>query len=321
MSKTHRRRAITRRQGLALALAAPLLGPLFAPALVRAAGRPVLKAGDQKGGLRALLEAADELRNLDYEIRWSEFPAAAPLAEALNAEAVDLGPIGDAPLIFALASGVRVKAVSVNRSDPYGTAVLVRADSPLTAPAQLKGRSVATNRGSIGHFVTLRALASAGLRPTDVDFRFLAPSDAKLALVAGSVDAWATWEPYTAVAETVDHLRVLASGRGLWSGLSFIAATDSALRDRRDLLADFGRRVARAQLWANSHMAEYAEVQARIIGIPVPAARLAFERRQTRYVALDAQVLAEQQKSADFYLDAGLLPRRLDVTPSFAALA
>jgi sulfonate transport system substrate-binding protein len=97
--------------------------------LASAQGRPVLKAGDQKGGLRALLEAAGGLEGLGYDIQWSEFPAAAPLAEALNAAAVDSGPIGDAPLIFALAAGTRVKAIGANRSDSYGTAVLVRPDS------------------------------------------------------------------------------------------------------------------------------------------------------------------------------------------------
>jgi len=293
---------------------------LAAPALLRAAGKPVLRAGDQKGGLRALLEAAGELKNLDYEIQWTEFPAAAPLAEALNAEAVDLGPIGDAPLIFALAQGVRIKAFAASKADPYGTAVLVRGDSPVTSPAGLKGKRVATNRGSIGHHVTLRALGSAGLKPADVEFRFLAPSDAKLALVAGSVDAWATWEPYTAVAETVDKLRVLASGRGLSSGLGYIAATYSALRDQRSVLADFRARVTRAQAWSNQHIADYAEVQARIIGIPVPAARLAFERRATRYVPIDAAIVAEQQQTADFYLAAGLLAKRLDVAGTFASL-
>jgi len=306
---------LTRRAALGFGAAT-----LAAPAFVRAAGKPLLKAGDQKGGLRSLLESAGELERLDYEIRWTEFPAAAPLAEALNAQAVDSGPIGDAPLIFALASGVKAKAVAANRSDPYGTAVLTRADTGITTPAQLKGRSVATNRGSIGHYVTLRALASAGLKPGDVEFRFLAPPDAKLALVSGSVDAWATWEPYTAVAETVDKLRVVASGRGLWSGLSFIAATDAALSEKRELLVDFRTRVARAQVWANDHLDVYSQTLARIIGIPVPAARLAFERRGTRYVPLDAQVAAEQQKAADFYLEAGLLQKRLEVAGSFATL-
>lgn len=58
--------------------------------------RVQLRAGDQKGGLKALLDAAGETKDLPYDIKWSEFPAAAPLAEALNARAIDFGIIGDA---------------------------------------------------------------------------------------------------------------------------------------------------------------------------------------------------------------------------------
>ncbi|SHN39873.1 ABC transporter substrate-binding protein [Rhizobacter sp. OV335] len=281
------------------------------------AERPLLKAGDQKGGLRALLESANELQGLAYDIQWAEFPAAAPLAEALNAEAVDLGPIGDAPLIFALSNGVRVKAIGVNRSDPYGTAVLVRPDSPLKTATDLKGKRIATNRGSIGHHVALKALASAGLKADADTFRFLPPADAKLALTQGSVDAWATWEPYTALAETAGHARVLVNGRGLSSGLSFLAATDSAIAAKRPALQDFAQRVVRAQRWSYQHVPEFSAALARIIGISPEAARLQFERRQQRWIAVDAQVLADQQATADFYLEAGLLKQRIEVRNSF----
>lgn len=283
----------------------------------RAQPRTVLKVGDQKGGLRALLEAADELQGLSYDIQWAEFPAAAPLAEALNAEAVDFGPIGDAPLIFALANGVRIKAFAVNRSDPYGTAVLVRPDSPLKTAADLKGKRIGTNRGSIGHFIALKALASAGLKPEADTFRFLPPPDAKLALTQGAIDAWATWEPYTAMAETAGQARVLVSGRGLSSGLSFLAATETALAAKRTLLHDFAQRVVRAQRWSYQHVPEFAGALARIIGIAPDAARLQFERRAQRWIAVDAQVLADQQRTADFFLEAGLLKQRLDVRNTF----
>lgn len=285
--------------------------------LLHAQARPLLRAGDQKGGLRALLEAAGELQNTTYDIKWSEFPAAAPLAEALNADAVDLGPIGDAPLLFTLAAGSRVKAFAVNRSDAYGTAILVAPNSPLKDASSLKGKSVATNRGSIGHFVTLKALASVGLKAEDIDLRFLPPPDAKLALTQGSVDAWATWEPYTALAETGGHARVLVNGRGLWSGLSFLAGTESALRDKRNILLDFKQRVARAQLWSYKHPAEFGAALAKIIGIPPEAARLQFERRATRWLEIDGQVIADQQRTADFYLEAGLIKQRLDVRGTF----
>ncbi|MBB3642068.1 MULTISPECIES: ABC transporter substrate-binding protein [Variovorax] len=309
----------SRRQFLArgTAAAAAVASAVAFPGVVSAQGRPVLKAGDQKGGLRALLEAAGGLEGLGYDIQWSEFPAAAPLAEALNAAAVDSGPIGDAPLIFALAAGTRVKAIGANRSDSYGTAVLVRPDSTLKTAADLKGKSVATNRGSIGHYVTLKAITSAGLKPEDVNLRFLAPADAKLALTQGSVDAWATWEPYTALAEVSKHARVLVSGRGLLPGLSYLAATDSAIAAKRPVLQDFLQRVVKAQLWSYRNVDAYSAALARIIGIPPEAAKLQFERRQQKWVAIDAQVIADQQGTADFYRQVGLIKQPLDVKGTF----
>lgn len=307
----------SRRQILQAGSAAAVLASGLVASRAGSQARAVLKAGDQKGGLRALLEAAGELDGLRYDIQWAEFPAAAPLAEALNAEAVDLGPIGDAPLVFALAAGTRVKAIGANRSDAYGTAVLVRPDSPLRGAADLKGKSVATNRGSIGHYVTLKAIAAAGLKPRDVNVRFLAPADAKLALTQGSVDAWATWEPYTAMAEMSRHARVLVSGRGLLPGLSYIAATDAAIAGKRPALQDFLQRVVRAQGWADRNVDAYSTALARIIGIAPEAAKLQFARRQQKWIAIDAQVIADQQRTADFYLQSGLIKQKLEVRTTF----
>ncbi|HBV3852615.1 TPA: aliphatic sulfonates ABC transporter substrate-binding protein, partial [Klebsiella pneumoniae] len=101
--------------------------------------RLTLRIADQKGGMRSQLEAANALQNLPYDIKWAEFPAAAPLAEALNAGAVDAGIIGDAPLLFALANGAPVKAIAVDKSNPAGTAVLVSPGSTLKSGADLKG--------------------------------------------------------------------------------------------------------------------------------------------------------------------------------------
>jgi len=61
-----------------------------------------LRVGDQRGNMRAVLEAADALRGVPYQITWTEFPAAAPLIEAMNAEAIELGVVGDAPFTLAL---------------------------------------------------------------------------------------------------------------------------------------------------------------------------------------------------------------------------
>lgn len=285
-----------------------------------AAERLTLRVGDQKGNMRAQLEAADALRDLPYDIHWAEFPAAAPLAEALNAGAIDAGIIGDAPLLFVLASGAPVKAIAVDKSDPYGTAVLVRPESPLRSGADLKGKRIATGRGSIGHHIALKALEQAGLSEKDVEFRFLGPVDAKIALANGSVDAWATWEPYTALAETSGQGRVLVNGRGLSSGNSFLAVTDQALQDpaRHAALQDYLKRLAGAQVWANQHLDSYSRSLAAIIGFPEEAARLQFERRKLHWQGIDEHTVTQQQETADFYHAHGLMTQRLDVTPTFA---
>ncbi len=57
------------------------------------------------------MEAAGVLNDLPYSLQWYEFANAAPILEALNSEHLDAGLVGDAPLTFAAASGVGVKAI------------------------------------------------------------------------------------------------------------------------------------------------------------------------------------------------------------------
>ena len=192
------------------------LSLLALSALASAQERITLRIADQKGGMRSQLEAANALQNLGYEIKWAEFPAAAPLAEALNAGAVDAGIIGDAPLLFALANGAPVKAIAVDKSNPAGTAVLVPPGSSLKRAADLKGKRIATGKGSIGHYVALKALQQAGISPTEVQWVFLGPVDAKVALLNGSVDAWATWEPYTTQLVKTAEGQILGRGIRFW---------------------------------------------------------------------------------------------------------
>jgi len=278
-----------------------------------------LRIADQKGNMRAQLEASGLLKNLPFHIEWAEFPAAAPLAEALNAGAVDVGIIGDAPLLFSIAAGSQVKAVAVDKSDPIGTAVVVNKDSALRNAADLKGKSIGTGRGSIGHFVALKALAQAGIKADEVHFRYLTPGDAKIALASGAIDAWATWDPYTALAETSATGRVLVNGRGLTTGNSFLAATDSALNDnaKREALQSYVNLLAQAEQRAYADIDGYSATLAKIIGFPPEAVKLSFSRRQAHWQSIDTQTIAQQQATADFYQQQGLIAQPLKVEPTF----
>lgn len=295
------------------------LSLLALSALATAQERITLRIADQKGGMRSQLEAANALQNLGYEIKWAEFPAAAPLAEALNAGAVDAGIIGDAPLLFALANGAPVKAIAVDKSNPAGTAVLVPPGSSLKSAADLKGKRIATGKGSIGHFVALKALQQAGISPAEVQWVFLGPVDAKVALLNGSVDAWATWEPYTTQLVKTAEGQILVSGKGLLPGNTFLAATDESLKDpaKRAALQDYLIRLAGAERWAYANLESYGTTLGDIIRFPPDIARAQFANRQSQWQRLDSRTIEQQQATADFYQANGLIRAKLDVTPTF----
>ena len=305
---------ITRRGVLGAGLALAVLPR------ARAADGAVLRAGDQKGGLMSVMKAAGVLDDLPFKVEWSQFPAAAPVLEALNAGAVDLAYAGDAPTTFSLAAGVAGHIVSVIRTTGVGTAVMVRPGSPIQGAADLKGRTVAANRGSIAHHLLLAIAERQGWPAGAIKMANLLPAEAKSALSAGAVDAWCSWGVYLAQAKLSNEVRVVADGsHGVLSNLSYVTATDAAISDRRPALAEFCRRLAVARRWAHAHPAEYARVLAADVGVSEAVARLTFDTDAPVPVPVDAAVITDEQKVADRYRAAGLIHAQLDAAKLFDA--
>ena len=67
-------------------------------------GKPVLRVGVQKDGIRSVLTEAGLLEDLPYEIEWSEFTAGPPIIEAAAADQIDVAWVGSAPPIFGAAA-------------------------------------------------------------------------------------------------------------------------------------------------------------------------------------------------------------------------
>ena len=283
------------------------------------ADTPTLRVGDQKGGAQALMEAAGLLRQLPYRLQWSQFAGAPMLMEALNAGAIDAGAIGDAPFVFGVAATIVMKAVSVTHADGAVTALVVPSSSSIRSVADLKGRSVATLRGQTGHFLVLAALKRAGLQATDVRFVFLAPSDAKAAMTAGSVDAWATWGPYIALAKVQDGAREVVNGHDLMSGQSYTVAGIEAIASRRPQLTDFLHRLRLAYDWGRANPELQAKAWADQTGFPLAVGRMVVETARTRTIAVDDTSVAAQQHVADFFKESGVIPQAQTVATYFDA--
>jgi sulfonate transport system substrate-binding protein len=281
--------------------------------------RPVLKIGDQRGGAHALLSGAGVLDNLPYRLEWIELPAAAPLLEALSAGAIDVGGVGAAPFAFAYANGAPIKVVLASRVTSVGqdagrsAAIVVGKNSPIRSLADLKSKRLSTIRGSAGHDIALRLLEKAGIDPRDVNFVFLNNSDSKAALGAGSIDAWSTWGSYVGIAVEEDGDRILADAGGLrevGAIATFLAANVKSIQNKEPLLRDFLSRYVRANQWSRANPEAYAQSLATLTGVPLAVARYsAATITATAFSAIDDDILVQQRRTLERYLDAGVIDR------------
>jgi len=246
----------------------------------------VLIVGDQRGGAQALLRAAGELDHVPYHIEWALFPAAAPLLEALNSSAIDIGGIGGQPFAFAYASGAKIKVVYAARqidgpARGQASAIIVPANSPLRRIEDLKGRRIATVRGSAGQDLALRLLAAHGLKPGDVTWVYLNNAEAKSA----------------------------QSG--------FYAANDTAIATKHAQIVDFLARLSRARRWAGAHKAEYAAVLAEETGLPDDVARFTINDYLTEPVPVGDNLKQEEVDILTRYKEAGIIDKVPDLSAAF----
>ncbi|MES2303227.1 MAG: ABC transporter substrate-binding protein [Pseudomonadota bacterium] len=273
----------------------------------RGGGASTLRVGSQKGGTKAVLLASGALDGAAYAVEWSDFPAAQNLLEALGSDAVDVGLVGDAPFQFAYQSGSPVRAVAALKAEtrtPGALAILVEARSPARSIRDLVGKRIATTRGSVGHFLVLRALEDARLASDAVKLIFLSPSDSRAALQTGAIDGWSTWVPYTAAA-LAEGARIVVDGGAFSEGVAFDVASARAIRDKRHILADFLKREAKAFAWANDHAEDYARILAQETGLPFPIALTTVQLSARQRVPLEQALVEKQKKILDVFTRAG----------------
>jgi sulfonate transport system substrate-binding protein len=278
----------------------------------------VVRIGYQKYGNFILLKGTGELEKKlvakGFEVKWTEFPSGPPLLEALNAGAIDIGQTGEAPPIFAQAAATNFLYVAQEPPAPRGEAVLVPKDSPVKSLVELKGKKIALNKGANVHYFLVKALEKAGVQYSDVTPVFLAPADARAAFSAGSVDAWAIWDPFQASAEVTLGARSLTDAVGIVPNTQFYLAAKSFV-DANPLVVDaVVDAVADVDRWAEGNSSAVAAQLSAGIGIPAPVLEVALKRQSYGIKPLDDTTIAAQQNIADTFYALGLIPKQIQVS-------
>ncbi|PYE20591.1 sulfonate transport system substrate-binding protein [Paraburkholderia silvatlantica] len=296
--------------------------PVLAASPARAASTArTLRIGNQKGYL-SLLKGRGTLEKrlapLGVSVTWTEFDAGPVQLEALNVGSIDFGDVGEAPPIFAQAAGAPLAYVAATVPRPQSEAVLVPHASAIRSVVDLKGKTVALNRGSNVHYFLVKLLQAHNVQYGDVKVAFLAPADARAAFERGSIDAWVIWDPFFAAAQKKLDARILADATGVVGNRAYYFSSLNYAKQNPDVIKILIDELSRIDQWGQANRAALATQLAQLWGLPNDVVSEAITRVQFGTGPITKAILAEQQQIANTFFDLKLIPKRVNVLEAAA---
>lgn len=301
----------------ALLLISSLTAPTFSVA-ADAIEPHTLRIGYQKYGSFIVLKQRGNLEQrlapLNVKVEWTEFTAGPQMLEGLNVGSIDLAVAGETPPVIAQAAQADLLYVGHEPAAPKAEAILVPKNSPIKTLEDLKGKRIATNKGSNSHYLIVKALEKAGVKYNETEVVYLPPADARAAFEKGSLDAWAVWDPFYAAAVANADARVLTDGEGIVKNYNFYLASGKYAKKHSATLKVFLEELAELDKWADNNRRGVAEILAPQVGLDVDVVETAIKRSTYRLTNLSDDVIANQQAIADTFFELKLIPKKLNVT-------
>jgi NitT/TauT family transport system substrate-binding protein len=156
-----------------------------------------------RGAFEARLAELGKAAGVTYRVEWHDFASGPPLTAEMLAGKIDIGSMGDYPVLVngaktAPHEDVRSEMVAVTGYNPRGSLnqVVVPIDSPARTLADLKGKVVSTSVGSAAHGMLVAALRGAGIAPDQVKVLNQEPAVGASAVEGRQADALAQFVPW-----------------------------------------------------------------------------------------------------------------------------
>jgi sulfonate transport system substrate-binding protein len=213
----------------------------------------------------------------DVEVTWTLSQGSNKANEALRGSVVDFASTAGSAALVARANGGPNVVVDV-LGLPEWAAVVVGPDSPIDAPEDLAGATIAATIGTDPYFFLLQTLDEAGLSLSDVEVVNLQHADGRTALVRGDVDAWAGLDPIMADAELNDGARLIVR-EPTRNTFSVLNVREDYLADHADAVQLVLEQYERARQWIADNPEETAALLAAESGVDLAVAQTVLGER------------------------------------------
>ncbi|KDN75938.1 ABC transporter substrate-binding protein [Streptomyces olindensis] len=211
-----------------------------------------------------------------YKVVWEDYATGAPITAQMTAGKIDIGSMGDFPLLINAARGKQLgrptHLVSVTGYNLRGglNTIVTAPDSKLTSLKDLRGKKVSTSVGSAADGTLVRALQRAGIDPDKgIEKLNQQPAVGASALAAGSADALSQFVAWPGLLAHQGKAKALYDGAQLnLPTFHGVTAREDFAKERPAVLEAFLKAQAQATDYLNDHPVTAAEKVAEATGLP-----------------------------------------------------
>ncbi|MFI6765382.1 ABC transporter substrate-binding protein [Streptomyces sp. NPDC050355] len=222
------------------------------------------------------LAARGKKDGLTYKVKWQDYATGAPITAQMTAGKIDIGSMGDFPLLINAARGRQLgqptRLVSVTGYNLRGglNTVVTAPGSPLRSLADLRGKKVSTSVGSAADGTLVRALKQAGIDPErGIEKLNQQPSVGASALAGGNVDALSQFVAWPGQLAYQGKAKALYDGADLnLPTFHGVTVREKFAKERAGVLDDFLKAQRRATDSLRNRPVAAAETVAKETGLP-----------------------------------------------------
>jgi NitT/TauT family transport system substrate-binding protein len=212
------------------------------------------------------LPRTGKYKDIDFKIDWQNATSGPPIINGMMAKKLDIGMMGDYPLLVAGATGqsqpgneTQLVAIIAYNAFGSGNGIVVHKDSPYYQLSDLKGKVVSVPFGSAAHGMVLQALQSRGLPPDYFSLVSQSPEVGTTNLQERKIDAHADFVPFA------DLLPYRGFARKIFDGVQTNVPTFHGVVVRKDFAEKYPEVVV-------AYIASLMEANAWLKADPVRAA-------------------------------------------------
>ncbi|MFI7698781.1 ABC transporter substrate-binding protein [Nonomuraea sp. NPDC049480] len=168
--------------------------------------------------------------------------------------------------LASVSGGAKQTVVLVNDNSTGNDQIIARPG--ITSVAQLKGKTVAAEQGTVDHYLLLLALRKAGLTPADITFKPLPTDAAAAAFKAGQVDAVGVFAPFTTTALELPGSTAIATSKDFPGAIpDHLVVSRELVSSRPEVVQGLVKTWFDTLAWIGANKAEARTIMAKRAGV------------------------------------------------------